>query len=176
MPRLHAAPREFDDIMNNARRKWGKRKWIYVQRRYCSWRLGQLRCIHGAKCFSITHDGSKCHGHIFETAGMLRTSERLCKCKNTCGNERCTWNASNSGTRFANDLDTATTIKTQEKLGFYWRPSRPMRKQSLKSFIGGNVLGTNIWEYFAGTWSRKRTRMGVRICSPQIWVVIERRR
>ena len=71
------------------------------------------------QCASASHTtASKVLDTIsIKTVPELRTSERRCKSIYADWNERRTWSASTSRSRLANDWDTATKIKTPEKLG-----------------------------------------------------------
>ena len=68
-------------------------------------------------------------------------------------------------------LDTALTVKTPEKLGFYSGPRRSIRTQSLWSSICRIILRTKRWIFFGDRRSRKCFWMEMFVAFPRTLLI-----
>ena len=108
---------------------------------YCDRRFMKLRCIYGARCFSVTYDGGKSLGRYIKITRLFCLIKRCREHTHTSRNERRTRTSSSFGTRLSEDFDQITECKKTSELDLNWRFSGSTLAQSLRSTIWLNRYG-----------------------------------
>ena len=142
------------------------RKVLKVQRksrveRWCCGRRVQVRCVCGARRFSVTFYCGRSPGREFKITRLFWTSKWCRERIHTSRNQRRSGTSSSFGRGMSEDVDQNTESKETTQLRLNWRSSGTGGAQSLESSIGWLLVGKKIREILA--WRR----MG---WSPWVWV------
>ena len=104
---------------------WNCKRWFWI---LCS--------IHGAMIISITNDGRKGHGYLFQTARLRRTISWRSVCFFSCKNGRFSTILENSKIGMSRHLDSSTTTYSSME-----DPVAPLERN-----LYGHCLAGLLWE------------------------------
>ena len=122
-----------------------------VERWYCGRRV-QVRCVCGARCFSVTFYCGRSPGREFKITRLFWTSKWCRERIHTSRNERRSGTSSSFGRGMSEDLDQNTESKETTQLRLNWRSSGTGGAQSLESSTGWFLVGKKMREILA--WRR----------------------
>ena len=145
---------QFQNLQRQSRTwRWHCKRWFWF---VCS--------VHWTRIISISNNSRKSHGHYIKASRMFRTSR--CSIRwNSGQNGRRINVVENSKVRMSRYLDTSTKTKMAKIMVQYGKPSRPFRKESVRSPFGRTHGKGNLRKFYQNTVG-KSLKLGMFICQP----------